>query len=170
MRKVEDNNKITQNVDKRRCLHNIHESRQRLSSTASGYGNSVCACSQNCYSVKAERIRVNGACYVWPRVTLYPPLPYIYQANVFDPPQMSFHLYFFAIFISLWGSIHDSGVTVDCWSNHNASRPPAPPPPRQLQTCPPLMHDRVAAWWAPTHNPGFAGATMMGTPYRIFVN
>ena len=28
-------------------------------------------------------------------------------------PQMSFHLYFFAIFISLWGSTHDSA---DCWT------------------------------------------------------
>ena len=28
-------------------------------------------------------------------------------------PQMSFHLYIFAIFISLWGSTHDSA---DCWT------------------------------------------------------
>ena len=63
MRKVENNNNITQNVEKRRFLHNIHESRRRLSSTALVYGDSVCACSQNCYSVKAERIRVNGASY-----------------------------------------------------------------------------------------------------------
>ena len=34
MIKVENNNKITQNVEKRRFLHNIHESRRRLSSTA----------------------------------------------------------------------------------------------------------------------------------------
>ena len=33
-------------------------------------------------------------------------------------PQMSFHLYFFAIFISLWGSTHDSA---DCWSAHRSS-------------------------------------------------
>ena len=30
---------------------------------------------------------------------------------------MSFHLYFFAIFISLWGSTHDS---VDCKSAHRS--------------------------------------------------
>ena len=61
MRKVGDINKITQNVEKRRFMHNIglHESRRRLSPTASGYGEY----SQNCYSVKAERIRVNAACY-----------------------------------------------------------------------------------------------------------
>ena len=35
----------------------------RACSTASVYGDSVCACLQNCYSVKAERIRVNGASY-----------------------------------------------------------------------------------------------------------
>ena len=34
MRKVEDNNTITQDVENRRLMHNIHESRQRLSSTA----------------------------------------------------------------------------------------------------------------------------------------
>ena len=34
-------------------------------------------------------------------------------------PQMSFHLYFFAIFISLWGSTHDSA---DCWSAHSWRR------------------------------------------------
>ena len=62
-------------------------------------------------------------------------------------PQMSFHLYFFAIFISLWGSTHDSA---DCWSAHRSSaarasfkrvhdwckvgwrRPGAPPPPKQI--------------------------------------
>ena len=33
-------------------------------------------------------------------------------------PQMSFHLYFFAIFISLWGSTHDSA---DCCSAHRSS-------------------------------------------------
>ena len=61
-------------------------------------------------------------------------------------PQMSFHLYFFAIFISLWGSTHDSA---NCWSAHRSSaardsfkrvhdlckawwrRPGAPPPPKQ---------------------------------------
>ena len=75
MRKVENNNKITQNVEKLRFLHNIHESRRRLSSTASVYGDSVCACSQNGYSVKAERIRVNDAGYFWPRVTLGRPYP-----------------------------------------------------------------------------------------------
>ena len=31
---------------------------------------------------------------------------------------MSFHLYLFAIFISLWGSTHDSA---DCWSAHRSS-------------------------------------------------
>ena len=36
---------------------------------------------------------------------------------------MSFHLYFFAIFISLWGSTHDSA---DCWSDHSAPRPKLP--------------------------------------------
>ena len=60
-------------------------------------------------------------------------------------PQMSFHLYFFAIFISLWGSTHDSA---DCWSAHRSSaardsfkrvhdwckagwRRPGAPPPKQ---------------------------------------
>ena len=63
MRKVEDNNTISQNVEKRRF--NIHESRRRLSYTASVYIMVIAyACSQNCYSVKAERIRVNGAYYV----------------------------------------------------------------------------------------------------------
>ena len=33
-------------------------------------------------------------------------------------PQMSFHLYLFAIFISLWGSTHDSA---HCWSAHRSS-------------------------------------------------
>ena len=33
-------------------------------------------------------------------------------------PQMSFYLYFIAIFISLWGSTHDSA---DCWSAHRSS-------------------------------------------------
>ena len=46
-----------------RFLHNIHESLRRLFCTASVYGDSVCACSQNCYSVKAERIQMYGACY-----------------------------------------------------------------------------------------------------------
>ena len=64
MRKVEENHAIrpTHNMEKRRCMR-IHKSRRRPSSTASGDGDSTCACSQNCYSVKAERIRVNGACY-----------------------------------------------------------------------------------------------------------
>ena len=55
-------------------MHNIHESRRRLSSTAAVYGDSVCACSQNCSSAKAERIRLNGACCFLPRVTLCPRL------------------------------------------------------------------------------------------------
>ena len=37
-------------------------------------------------------------------------------------PQMSFHLYFFAIFISLWGSTHDSA---DCRSAHRPKLPAA---------------------------------------------
>ena len=44
MRKVEYNNTITHNMEKQRFMHNIHESRRRLSSTAPGYGDSVCAC------------------------------------------------------------------------------------------------------------------------------
>ena len=70
MRKVENNNNITQNVEKRRFLHNIHESRRRFFSTASVYGDSVCACSYNSYSVKAERMRVNVASYFVPALTL----------------------------------------------------------------------------------------------------
>ena len=42
---------------------------------------------------------------------------YVYHTNAFEddniykkPPQMSFHLYFFAIFISKRGSIHDSAA------------------------------------------------------------
>ena len=57
------------NMEKRRFMHHIgglHEWRRRLSPTASGYGDSVCACSQNCSLVKAERIRVNSACYFDP--------------------------------------------------------------------------------------------------------
>ena len=48
MRKVEDNNNITHNTEKRRFMHNNLY---------------MCVCSQNCYSVKAEGIRVNDACY-----------------------------------------------------------------------------------------------------------
>ena len=44
-------------------MHNLHESRRRLSSTASVHGDSVCACSLNRYSMKAERIRVKSASY-----------------------------------------------------------------------------------------------------------
>ena len=50
---------------------------------------------------------------------------YVYHTNVFEvdniyknPPQMSCHLYFFCfVFISLWGSTHDS---VDYWSAHRS--------------------------------------------------
>ena len=56
MGKVQDNNTITHNVKKQRFVRNIHESCRWRSSTASGNGDSVCACSQNCYSAKAERI------------------------------------------------------------------------------------------------------------------
>ena len=81
MRKVENNNKITQNVEQRRFMHNIHESRRRLSSTASVHGDSVCACSLNRYSMTAERIRVNGACYFWPVLLCTRPYPtWIYPA------------------------------------------------------------------------------------------
>ena len=55
MRKVEENNTNTHNVEKRKCVRNVHESRRWLSSSASGNGDSICACSQNCQSVKAER-------------------------------------------------------------------------------------------------------------------
>ena len=48
-------------------------------------------------------------------------------------PQMSFHLYFFANFISLWGSTHDSA---DCL--------------RQLQTCEQLMQAWVASAGQPS--------------------
>ena len=41
--------------------------------------------------------------------------------------QMSFHPYFFCIFISLWGSTHDSA---DCWTAHISSAAHD-----KLQTC-----------------------------------
>ena len=68
-----DNKAITHNVKKQRCVRNIHESRRRLFSSASGNGYSVCALSQNFYSAKAERIRcllLLTLCYFVPRLTL----------------------------------------------------------------------------------------------------
>ena len=67
-------------------------------------------------------------------------------------PQMSFHLYFFAIFISLWGSTHDSA---DCWSAHRSSA---------ARDSFKRVHDWCKAGWRrpggppPNKNPGYAGA------------
>ena len=83
MRKVEDNINIIHNMETRIYMRNIHESRRRLSSSASGNGDSVCACSQNCYSVKAESIRVNGACYFDTVLLCTPPYPtYLFDSRM----------------------------------------------------------------------------------------
>ncbi len=66
-------------------------------------------------------------------------------------PQLSFHLYFFAIFISLWGSTHDSA---DCWSAHISSA---------ARDSFKRVHDWCKARWRrpgappPNKNPGYAG-------------
>ena len=54
-------------------------------------------------------------------VYTYTKIPMYLRVTTFTKnlPQMSFHLYFLAICISLWGSTHDSA---DCWSAHS------PPP------------------------------------------
>ena len=84
---------------------------------------------------------------------------YVYHTNVFEADniykktsQMSFHLYFFAIFISLWCSTHDSA---DCWSAHISSAA------RDSFKC---VHDSCKSGWsrpgcAPTNNNnyGYAG-------------
>ena len=63
-------------------------------------------------------------------------------------PKMSFHLYLFAIFISLWGSIH---VSADCWSAH-----------RSLAARDSFKRVHGMAGWRrprspPNKNPGYAG-------------
>ena len=67
---------------------------------------------------------------------------------------MSFHLYFFAIFISLWGSTHDSA---DCWSAHRSSA---------ARDSLKRVHDWCKAGWRrpgapppPNKNPGYAGGS-----------
>ena len=65
---------------------------------------------------------------------------------------MSFHRYFFAIYISLWGSTHDSA---DCWSTHRSSA---------ARDSFKRVHDWCKAGWRrpgapppPNKNPGYAG-------------
>ena len=69
-------------------------------------------------------------------------------------PQMSFHLYFFAIFISLWGSTHDSA---DCWTGA-LTDPRLPATASNVCTTDARLGGvgRVAP--PPNKNPGYAGA------------
>ena len=83
-------------------------------------------------------------------------IPMYFRLTTFTKtlPQMSFHLSFFAIFISLWGSTHDS---VDYWSAHRSPAARDSFKPRQLQTCVRLVQCGVAsAGCPPNKNPGYA--------------
>ena len=89
----------------------------------------------------------------------------VYHTNVFDadniyknPPQNNvISPICFAIFISLFGSTHDSA---DCWRAHDAPRPPSCP--RQLQTCGRLMHGWVEAAGCPPPPP----TKILATPVK----
>ena len=78
---------------------------------------------------------------------------YVYHTNVSEadniyknPPPNVISPIFFAIFISLWGSTHDSA---------ELERSQILGCPRQLQTCARLMQGWVAsAWPPPNKNPG----------------
>ena len=82
---------------------------------------------------------------------------YVYHTNVSEadniyknPPPNVISPIFFAIFISLWGSTHDSA---DCWSAHRSSA---------ARDSFKRVHDWCKAGWRrpgapPNKNPGYAG-------------
>ena len=65
---------------------------------------------------------------------------------------MSFHLYFFAIFISLWGSTHDSA---DCWTG--ALTDPRLPATASNVCTTDARLGGVGRVPPPNKNPGYAG-------------
>ena len=75
-------------------------------------------------------------------------------------PQMSFHLYFVAIFISLWGSTHDSA---DCWTGA-LTDPRLPATASNVCTTDARLGGvgRVPPPPPPNKNPGYAGVLLGG--------
>ena len=89
---------------------------------------------------------------------------YVYHTNVSEadniyknlPPNvMSFHLYFFAIFISLWGSTHDSA---DCWTGA-LTDPRLPATASNVCTTDARLGGVGRVPPPPNKNPGYAGET-----------